>query len=119
MNNLTADMVRLLIISLAVSAISMTLTKAMIFKGFRDWLKDHNDWLGELFSCPYCTSHWVSFGFVVIYGPLPLASKFIDWSFQPVIDFIVTVFATVTIAAFASGLIYRAFEPMSVNADDK
>ena len=48
----------LAVLGLVVGTISMTVTKAVVFKWFRDRLK--RPWLKELFSCPYCFSHWVA-----------------------------------------------------------
>lgn len=93
-------------LALAVSALSMTLTKAKVFKGTREWIKDRSTWLGGLITCPYCTSHWFAFGAVVVYRP-----RIVD-SGTPVLDLAVTAFAVVALAAFSSGLIYRAFAAM-------
>lgn len=86
------------VLALATTAISLTITRAKVFASFREWVADRNQWLGDLFSCSYCTSHWVAAVFVLCYQPvlIPL------WI---VLDLIVSLFATVAIAAFLSGVI--------------
>jgi hypothetical protein len=85
-----------LVLSGAVASISCTISKAGVMRPIRQWVREKNAWLGKLISCVYCTSHWISAVFVVIYRPTPLRL------IQP-IDSIVAVFLTVTRAA---GMIY-------------
>lgn len=99
--------------AMAVSAISVTVTRSTVFKPLREWL-EKKAWLhgkiAELFSCPYCFSHWVSFAGVGTIGvrivdcPLPIHYKM-------VVDFLVTAFAMVSLAAFISG--YFIMKPLS------
>jgi hypothetical protein len=95
-----------LIIALAGSAISMTLSKSEIFEKFRDWVVSKNDFLGKLINCPYCTSHYVNFTLLV------LCNSEILKMFPPVINYVVVVFAMITITSFFSGVIYKAMEQM-------
>ncbi len=73
----------LLWIAAAIAAISMTITKSIIFKKFREAIKL------KLFKCPYCLSHWISFFF----------SYFISIGY---FDFIINAFAFVTISSLFS-----------------
>jgi hypothetical protein len=60
-------------IPFATSAISLTITKSHLFSGFREWIGDRSDLLLELFSCPWCFSHWISAGIFLFAGMrLPL-----------------------------------------------
>lgn len=45
--------------SLTVSVIALTVTKAVIFKWFRELLR-RSEFLYELFSCPFCFSYYVT-----------------------------------------------------------
>ncbi|MCU0289370.1 MAG: DUF1360 domain-containing protein [Acidobacteria bacterium] len=56
-------------LSFITASISFTVTETKIFKKLREWLKQKNTFLGELFSCGYCFGHWVAFVLVVIYKP--------------------------------------------------
>jgi hypothetical protein len=81
----------LIICALAVSAISTTATKALIFKQLRDKIPfkegdENKPTLFMLFHCPYCFSHWVSFGLVLVMG----------WA--GTINFIINSFAIVAVA---------------------
>ena len=53
----------LLLISLAVSATSVTVTRAAIFQ----WLRERTAW--KLLQCPYCFSHWLALLAVAAYRP--------------------------------------------------
>ena len=98
-------------LALAVSAISMTVSKAVVFKGLRSWTRGHLPWLGKLMSCPYCTSHWVSFAIVGLYRPSVVNSGF--WA----VDLFVTALALVAVAAPVSGLIFFSFRFMPEEKD--
>ena len=86
------------VLSLATTSISVTITKAKVFAPLRDFIFRIWNWLGELFSCPYCMSHWVAGVFVAIYRPTIIHK----WIY---IDLTVSLFVIVTISAIISGII--------------
>lgn len=92
------DIITILILSLAVSAISVTLARGGVFAALRQWVMDRNEWLGKLISCPYCLSHWVALFAVVFY---PISMTFYST--------LVTIFAVVAISAIVSGVITVLF----------
>jgi hypothetical protein len=94
--------IQFLLLCAAVSSISLTLSKAGIFRRPREWVEDRNAFLGELVHCPFCTSVWVAFGITAIYHP-PLLST------TPFLDGFITAMAMVTIASGLSGITIRAF----------
>lgn len=49
----------LLCMSLTVSVVSLTVTKAVVFRWLRNLLQG-NTFLHELFSCPFCFSYYVT-----------------------------------------------------------
>lgn len=98
-----------LALSLATTAISATVSKAKIFKPFRNFLFDWSGaklsavntpiggikwrvWLWELFTCAYCFSHWVAGVLVVVYRPDVIPSGVF------ILDVVVSVFVIITIA---------------------
>ena len=95
--------VKIVILALAVSAASMTITKASICKSFREWIGDISDFLGELFSCPYCTSHWLAIIGASIFQPLVTDT----WI---VFDILLVAFAVVTLASYFSGFIFTSIK---------
>lgn len=109
--DLAAQVVVVVTLSLAVAAISMTIAKGKIFLPLRQWVEDRNEWLGNLVSCPYCTSHWVAVVVVALYQP-----KLTSFTFG-IVDLIVSVFAIVTLSSFFAGLIYRAFTQMAPHTE--
>ncbi|MGD0576523.1 MAG: DUF1360 domain-containing protein [Candidatus Staskawiczbacteria bacterium] len=88
------------VLALATATISVTVSKAKVFASAREQIAKRNAWLGDLVLCSYCTSHWVAFALVGIYG-LRLVSR------QPVVDFFVTAFAIVAVSAILCGTITR------------
>lgn len=82
-------MLNILLLSLAISVCSVTITKGSVFDGLRDWIWIPSQlsanvvrkFFGELSRCPYCMSHWVSAGAVAIGGPIvkigPLAMSYV------------------------------------------
>jgi len=88
----------LLYLAFATSAISVTLTRADIAQGLRDWLERLVAPRPHPLSCPYCTSHWVSILLVMVYRPAALTL------FAP-FDLMVTWLAIVGMAGVISGVI--------------
>jgi hypothetical protein len=93
-------MFTLILLSLAVSAASMTFAKANVFAWFRAWVGKHSEFFGELVNCPYCTSHWFAAAGALVFQPLAYNGVFPLWTF------LLTMFVTVALAAFWSGVIY-------------
>lgn len=92
--------IQLFLISLAISAISYTISRTEIFKPIRKLICSRLNWLGKLISCPYCLSHWVSFGMIFYF--------YKTISFEV---FILT-FAMVALSAIWTGMISRSFDFM-------
>ncbi|MBU9845837.1 DUF1360 domain-containing protein [Rahnella ecdela] len=93
-----------LIIALAASSISMSITQADLFETMRNWIEKKNNTLGHLFKCFYCFSHWVVFAGMVIYHPLIINSNYI------VADWLVSAFLTLTLTTFINGLMFKVFQ---------
>lgn len=102
MENLPQQITSILALSLAVATVSMTITKAKVSKPLRESIAARSKWLGELFSCPYCFSHWVSFAAVAAVRPVLTDSGLYG------LDLFVSALAVIALAAFASGWIYRS-----------
>ena len=93
----------MLILSLAVATVSVTVTLSKIFEKPRDWIAKRSEFLGGLTSCPYCFSHWGSFLAVLIFAPKVVSVG--PWA----INFIVTSFAMVAMAAWSARFIIRTY----------
>lgn len=89
------------VMALAIGTVSMTITKADLFSWLRNWLEDHNEFLFDLFSCPYCMSHWVALGIMFLYQPLLLDTGN-HWP-----DLAVSWMALVALGSMAAGAILR------------
>lgn len=92
-----------LVIAIASASISMTITQTEIFAPLREFAKSKNLTIGHLFSCFYCFSHWVVIGGVTVYRPeiLDSGNSFLNW--------IVSVFFTITLTSFVCGLMFKVF----------
>ncbi len=94
----------------AVSTISYTVTSTRVFREPREWLIrktfKHEDGekglLGEMVSCPYCFSHWVTYLLVALYRPALVSSGI--W----LLDLLVTAWVIVAGANIVTQL-FRMF----------
>lgn len=93
-------MMELVILGLAVSAMSVTLSMSALCQGLRDWMADRHRWLGKLFRCPYCLSHWLALGAVLWCRP--------SWAF------VIDTFAVVAIAGGASFVLVKFLDLIEV-----
>lgn len=101
-HDLPHQLVGVVVVALAVSTVSMTATKAKISRPMRNRISQRSKWFGELFSCPYCFSHWASFVAVGVVRPRPVSVGF--WP----IDLAISALAIVALSAFSCGLIYKS-----------
>lgn len=92
--------IQILLISLAISSISYTISRTEIFKPLRKFICNKFNWLGKLISCPYCLSHWVSF-IITIY-----IYKYIS------LEVIILSFSMIALSAIWIGMISRSFDFM-------
>lgn len=91
---------QVLVMSMAVSVMSLTITRSRIFHEFREWVKSKNDYLGDLVSCFYCTSHWLAIGFTTFYKP-QILNLWIG------ADLVLSMFVMVAGATLVSGAIQK------------
>lgn len=91
-------------LALSISAVSFTIARTKVSEPFRVWMKRKSSWFGNLFNCPYCVSHWLSFGAVAIYQPRVIEK------YYP-LDLLVTAFVIVALSAWSVGIISRAIKP--------
>ena len=113
MNPILEQILKLVLCAAAAASISMTLTKAKVFSPLRQAVKAKSKFLGDLFSCPYCMSHWVSFLLVLVFQPRPIQV----W--LPV-DLLLSAFIMVALAPLFAYLIYHVYNGMeSENSDYK
>lgn len=120
MNWILSPLYYLVIISMAVSVISLTVTKTKVFKPLRLWIDpslaiadSKKSFFGELFSCPYCFSFYPSFALVgyfwenlgLTFGP----NGIVDITFtQFLVNYTIAWFGMVCLASFVTGFIYRS-----------
>jgi len=90
-------------LGLASGLISFTISEAKIFEWLRDWIKDKNTFLSDLFHCGFCISFWISTILELLYLP-NLFNKII------IIDQILTIFVIALISAFTWGLLCLIFK---------
>lgn len=74
--------------------LTLTVSRSQLFSPVREWVKKHSKFLGELLTCPYCLSHWVSALIVVAYRPYREIHS--GWV---VGDFLVSMFIIITLSA--------------------
>lgn len=101
---MVGDLLLVVLLAMAVAAMSVTISLSKVFKNLRDNISSRNAWLGELVSCPYCFSHWLSFLAVLVYRPQVLEGG------APFLNLFLTAFVLVCLASLFGGLIYRAYK---------
>ena len=103
-STIMTELTTCLMIALAASSISMTVTQTELFAAFREWTTKKNAMMGHLFQCIYCLSHWVVFGGMLVYHPALLQSGF------ALIDWVMTAFITITLTTLINGLMFKVFQ---------
>ena len=103
-NEPLVDVLRLLVLALATSAISVTITRSGVFLGFRNFVAKHSSWFGDLVHCPYCISHWVSLVLLWWYGLRILPET--HW----LVNLLVSALAVVAIASFFTLLVMLSYK---------
>jgi hypothetical protein len=91
------------VMAVAIGVVSLTITQATIFEWLREWIADRSEFLGELFECPYCMSHWIALLVMLIYRPQLLSTGHL-WP-----DLVVSWFALVGLGSLVSGILLRVF----------
>ena len=105
------EIISLIFLSLMVSVISLTITKARIFYALRKKVDEKNKWLGDLIHCPYCTSHWIALFVVINYHPTVINSG------NAIKDGLVSVFSIVAFSTIFSWIIYRSYKGLDLPED--
>lgn len=92
-----------LVIAIASASIAMTITQTEVFAALREFVAKKHSTIGHLFSCFYCFSHWVVICGVTLYRPeiLDSGNSFVNW--------LVSVFFTITLTTFVCGLMFKVF----------
>jgi hypothetical protein len=96
-------LIPLLILGMAVSVLSLLVTKAGITGFVRDFFENRfgeDSLLLELFSCPFCMSFWLTIPVDLVYRFVPIESDF------PPMDYFIGYLCIIGVAAFFSGIIY-------------
>lgn len=91
---------KIILIALAVAAVSLTLTKSHIAAPFQDWLRARSLMLWKLSTCAYCVSHWVAVVAVAFAAP----TVFDD----AITNFVVLTFAVISLSSMIVGVVMRA-----------
>ena len=88
------------ILATAVAVAAITVTKSKVFEWFRD-LVSGIPFLGKLFQCHYCFSHWLAGALVWAVKPslLPSQPYALDWA--------VTSLVVVALAMPAAGMVFK------------
>lgn len=94
------DLVKLFFVSAVVMGLSYTIAHERIFAPLRAKLGGRETWVGYLFSCPYCNSHWIAFILVPL-TDLYYVQVAADWGvISVVLDWFLSSYLVVVVAAF-------------------
>lgn len=87
-----------LMVCLATSAMSLTVSKSKALAGVREWFEARVPMVAALLSCPYCLSHWFAFVLVIACG---LHDD------NPLLSVPLFTFAAVAVASVTTGIIMK------------
>lgn len=96
----------LVLIGGASGNIALFLTKSALLNAFHNRLEAFSPKLEELFSCPWCLSHWVGAAFMLIYRPDTVIHS-AQWYLRPA-DYLVTLMVIVLVAVLVARMVYGA-----------
>lgn len=92
-----------IVITIAASSISYTITVTELFAPLRTWSQKLGHMVGYLFNCFYCMSHWVVIAAVLIYQPRLITSNYLA------VDLIISTFFAITVSALVCGVMFKVF----------
>jgi hypothetical protein len=95
-----------LALALVTSTTAVTITKARAFREVRAWIAQWGPWWRDLFHCPYCLSHWIALGLVLVYRPAVVHSGL------RIVDGLMSLLVIVALAAVWSRLLCGALQTM-------
>lgn len=109
----TGNLAEALVLAVAIGSASFTITSSKISMPIRmrvatravETKSPRWRWLSELLACPFCVSHWLAFGAVLIYQPWLVDAP--GW-FGRVSDFLATSIAMTVVSMIAVAVIKRA-----------
>lgn len=94
-----SDLTTCVVLAVAAGGVATTIAKAKVFFKLREFVTAHSHHGGLLITCPYCISHWLVFAGVALYQPRLVHSG------APVVDVVVSAFASVTLATVVARLV--------------
>jgi hypothetical protein len=97
----------LLLLAMATSAISFTVTSTSIFKSVRESIAERGEKFEELIHCPWCLSHWVAF--IIIF----ISPSSYQFTGVGLFNFFLTGFAMAGISGLMHYVLLRAYEPVA------
>lgn len=97
-----------IILILAVTAISFTVAVTSIFSWLRELVSKIHPKLEELIHCPWCLSHYILLGFMLISD-----LSIINITYITVIDYLLMWFACLTIIGLLHYVLLRTYEPIA------
>lgn len=101
-------MLKLLELGLVVGVISVTVTRGSIFSFFRDWMWSYGEWIGNLFSCPYCLAHWAALGMVLWGNPGLIHHPY---------ELVLSVFSVIGISMVCGVIVYKCYKGIADQPD--
>lgn len=104
------DYYKLILAALSCGGISFTITFTSIFSGFRELVAKMHKKLEQLIFCPWCLNHYVVAIFLLTSDlDYIVVSKYVLY------NFLVTLFAMVSIGGLLHYVLVRAYEPVHKN----
>lgn len=94
-------MYKLLELGLVVGVIVVTITRGSLFTWLREWMWKRGEFVGNLFSCPYCLAHWVALGIILWSNPSLI--------FHP-LELVISVFIVIGLSMVCGWIVYKSYK---------
>lgn len=101
-------LIEIVYLSAAVATITLILTRSTLLHAVRAWIKSRNEMAGELVSCPFCMSVWVSLAMAYLYRIRPLQGS---W---PYVDYAIGGLVLVVLSNVLAYVVFKAIGGMEL-----
>lgn len=108
-NNMQTQLVNILYITLAIASVSFTVTRTGIFEWLRELVSPIHPKVEQLFHCPYCLGHWITF-VVLLIVPKTYLIQIVP---SVVFNFFFTTFVIMGLAGLLHYVLLRAYDPVA------
>ena len=103
------EVITFILLVLAVSTGTLTLSRSEVFEPFRIFCNKRIPFVGRMLKCPYCTAHWVSALYTSLsWDVIPTVSSY------PIINVILVALAVVPLTVPLMVMMYKGIPVLMI-----